>query len=122
MLINFKTGVYSRHGLHMTSRVTVEGKMISTAAKASWKSPIKLHNISLTNVALVVIVVMACRVIGCRPRGKPVFRLVAVLFTIYIYTATAAPVVVRRDLAINRTLGFCVRIWDFFAYKNARLN
>ena len=38
------------------------------------------------------------------------FRRVVILFTIYSPVhATAAPVVVRHDPAINRTLGFCAR-------------
>ena len=46
------------------------------------------------------------------------FRCVAVLFTIYIYAATAVPVDVRRDLAINRPLGFFYSFWGFLLIQN----
>ena len=79
--------------------------MIGKSAQSRRKSSIKLHNLFLINVGPVIIIAVACRLTGCRPRGNNMFRRIAVLFTIsvdnYIYTAMAAPVVVRRDLAIN---------------------
>ena len=61
-----------------------------------------------------IIVATACRLTVCRPRGNPMFWRVIVLFTIYIYTAMAMPLVIRRDIAINSLFAF---VFGFFAYK-----
>ena len=100
---------YQRPGIHW-------GEIISKAAQSRGTSLIKLHNLFLINVGPVIIAAVAYRLTGCRPHGNPMFRYVPVLFTIYVYTATAAPVIVRRDLAINWTIAVTL-VFGVFGYK-----
>ena len=77
----------------ITSRLPVEEKIIRKAAQSLPHKcrPSDYHRYGMPT--------------GCRPCGNPMFRRVAVLFTIYIYiyiyTATLVCVLVLRNLAIN---------------------
>ena len=84
------------------------------------KSSVKMRNLFLKNVGPVIIVAVVCRLTDCRPRGNPMFRHVAVLFTIYNTSQRLRqwPSLVRSDLVINWTLGFCTRFLCFSPIKN----
>ena len=86
---------------------------ISKAVQSRGEPSINLHNLFLINVGPVIIVAVTCQLIGCRYRGNPMFRCVAVLFTIYTYTAMAAPLrpLVQHDNQLKTR--FCVRFWGF---------
>ena len=99
-----------------TSRVPIEGKTISKAAQSRGKSSIKLHNLFLKNVGPVIIIAAVCRLTGCRSCGNPMFRRVAVLYTINMYhNGHASGNKVWPDDKLKRSV-FAL-ILGFFGYK-----